>query len=61
MVQNGTAKIVIGRTVKMPCGCDGGNQMGVNTWAAFAGSDDNAVADGDVVMFERGPRIWPAQ
>lgn len=53
MAQNGMAKIVIGRTVKMPCGCDVGNQMGVNTWAAFAGSDDNAVVDGDVVMFEK--------
>ncbi len=26
--------------------------MGVNTWAAFAGSEDKAVADGDFVMYE---------
>jgi hypothetical protein len=53
MAQNGMAKIVIGRTVKMPCGCEMGSQMGVNTWAAFAGTDDNAVVDGDIVMFEK--------
>jgi hypothetical protein len=29
-----------------------GNEMGVNTWAAFAGSDDEAVVDGDFVMLE---------
>jgi len=27
-----------------------GNQMGVNTWAAFAGSDDAAFVDGDFVV-----------
>ena len=27
-----------------------GNDMGVNTWAAFAGSDDEAVIDGDFAM-----------
>jgi hypothetical protein len=26
--------------------------MGVNTWAAFAGSDDNAVVDGDFAVAE---------
>ena len=26
--------------------------MGVNTWAAFAGTDDNAVVDGDFVVLE---------
>jgi len=26
--------------------------MGVNTWAAFAGSDDRAVVDGDFAMLE---------
>src|SRR5712675_3252874 len=29
-----------------------GNTMGVNTWAAFAGSDDNAVVDGDFAVTE---------
>lgn len=27
--------------------------MGVNTWAAFAGADDNAVVDGDFVVLEK--------
>jgi hypothetical protein len=26
--------------------------MGVNTWAAFAGTDDNALVDGDFAMTE---------
>jgi hypothetical protein len=26
--------------------------MGVNTWAAFAGSDDDAVVDGDFAVHE---------
>jgi hypothetical protein len=26
--------------------------MGVNTWAAFAGSDDKAIVDGDFAMLE---------
>ena len=29
-----------------------GKTMGVNTWAAFAGSDDQAVVDGDFAMAE---------
>jgi hypothetical protein len=33
-------------------GVEVGNEMGVNTWAAFAGSDDNAVVDGDFAMLE---------
>src|SRR3954467_2837424 len=45
-------KVVIGRTTKMPCGCDMTKEMGVNTWAAFAGSDDNAVVDGDFAVLE---------
>src|SRR5947208_7480411 len=28
------------------------NTMGVNTWAAFAGADDNAVVDGDFAVTE---------
>src|SRR5262249_8168629 len=41
--KDGMFKLVIGRTVKMPCGCEVGKEMGVNTWAAFAGTDDNAL------------------
>jgi len=50
--KDGMFKAVFGRNVKMPCGCEAGKEMGVNTWAAFAGSDDNAVVDGDFVVFE---------
>jgi len=51
-VKDGMFKAVFGRTVKMPCGCEAGKEMGVNTWAAFAGADDNAVVDGDFVVLE---------
>lgn len=27
-------------------------EMGVNTWASFAGTDDNAVVDGDFAVIE---------
>lgn len=50
--KDGMVKFVIGRTAKMPCGCEIGKEMGVNTWAAFAGSDDNAVVDGDFACLE---------
>src|SRR6266516_1141525 len=49
---NGMFKAVFGRNAKMPCGCEVGKEMGVNTWAAFAGSDDNAVVDGDFAVHE---------
>ena len=48
--KDGMFKAVFGRTVKMPCGCEVGKEMGVNTWAAFAGADDNALIDGDFVV-----------
>ena len=49
---NGMFKVVIGRTTKMPCGCVMTKDMGVNTWAAFAGADDNALVDGDFAVLE---------
>jgi Domain of Unknown Function (DUF1259) len=49
---NGVYKITVGRTTTMH-GHEVGNTMGVNTWAAFAGSDEKAVVDGDFIMFER--------
>ena len=49
---NGMFKVVIGHTTKLPCGCEIGTDMGVNTWAAFAGVDDNAVVDGDFAVLE---------
>ena len=50
--KDGMAKFVFGRAAKMPCGCEVGKEMGVNTWAAFAGTDDSAVVDGDFCVFE---------
>lgn len=50
-LQAGVYKVTIGRTTKM-AGHSMGNAMGVNTWAAFAGSDDRAVVDGDFAMEE---------
>ena len=50
--KDGMFKVVIGRKAKMPCGCEIGKEMGVNTWAAFAGTDDNAIVDGDFAMTE---------
>jgi Domain of Unknown Function (DUF1259) len=47
----GVYKVTIGRTTKMS-GHAVGKTMGVNTWAAFAGSDDKAIVDGDFAMLE---------
>ena len=49
---SGVYKITIGRITKMS-GHEMGNAMGVNTWAAFAGSDEQAVVDGDYAMTEK--------
>ena len=48
---NGVYKVTLGRTTQMD-GHQVGNTMGVNTWAAFVGSDDTAVVDGDFAMLE---------
>ena len=50
--KDGMVKFTIGRTTKMPCGCEVGKEMGVNTWAAFYGSDEHAFVDGDFATFE---------
>jgi hypothetical protein len=50
--KDGMYKVVIGRSTKMPCGCTVGKEMGVNTWAAFYGTDDHALVDGDFAVFE---------
>jgi hypothetical protein len=50
--KDGMFKAVIGRKVEMACGCTVGKDMGVNTWAAFAGTDDQAVVDGDFAVLE---------
>jgi hypothetical protein len=48
---DGVYKVVVGRTSHMH-GAAVGSAMGVNTWAAFAGSDERAVVDGDFAMLE---------
>ncbi len=50
--KDGMFKVVIGRKAQMQHGGEVGKEMGVNTWAAFAGSDENAVVDGDFVVRE---------
>jgi Domain of Unknown Function (DUF1259) len=49
--KDGMVKFTIGRPAKMH-GVNIGKDMGVNTWAAFAGSDDNAIVDGDFAVTE---------
>lgn len=49
---SGMFKVVIGRMAKMHGGAEVGKEMGVNTWAAFAGSNDNAFVDGDFAVLE---------
>ena len=50
-LSSGVYKLVIGRPARMH-GHEIAAAMGVNTWAAFAGSDEQAVVDGDFAMLE---------
>lgn len=50
--KDGMVKFVFGRVARMDCGCAVGKEMGVNTWASFGGTDDNAVVDGDFACQE---------
>src|SRR5438445_1394313 len=49
--KDGMVKFTIGRPAKMH-GVEIDKDMGVNTWAAFAGTDDNAIVDGDFAVTE---------
>jgi hypothetical protein len=49
--KDGMVKFTFGRPATMH-GVKIDNTMGVNTWAAFAGSDDNSVVDGDFAVTE---------
>jgi len=49
---NGMFKVVIGRKARMHGMVELGKEMGVNTWAAFAGSNDNSFVDGDFIVLE---------
>jgi hypothetical protein len=48
---NGMYKVTIGREVEMD-GHKVGNTMGVNTWAAFAGTQDDALVVGNFAILE---------
>lgn len=50
-MKNGVYKISIGRPTNMH-GYKMGNAMGVNTWAAFSGTDKEALVIGDFAMYE---------
>jgi hypothetical protein len=50
-LKDGVYKLVVGRKTTMD-GVEMGNAMGVNTWAAFAGSDEAALVDGDFAMLQ---------
>lgn len=49
--KEGMVKFVFGRSVKM-ANMTLGSDMGVNTWAAFAGTNENAIVDGDFAVLE---------
>jgi hypothetical protein len=49
--KDGVYKATFGRTAQMH-GHEIGSMMGVNTWAAFAGSENEAAVDGDFAMLE---------
>ena len=49
--KDGMLKFTFGRPATMH-GVNIDKEMGVNTWTAFAGSDDNAVVDGDFAVTE---------
>lgn len=48
--ENGMVKAVIGRTIQMNVMI--GKNMGINSWAAFGGSETQAIVDGDLVILE---------
>jgi hypothetical protein len=50
--KDGLYKATFGRKTQAECGCTIGKAMGVNTWAAFGGTDDSAVVDGDFAVAE---------
>jgi len=49
--KDGMYKVTIGRAVHM-AGMQMGNTMGINTWAAFAGTSDDALVVGDFAVLE---------
>jgi hypothetical protein len=53
--KDGMYKATFGRSVNdaMCGGCSVGSAMGMNTWAAFAGDDGDAVVDGDFAVTDQ--------
>jgi hypothetical protein len=51
VLNNGVYRVVLGRSAEMG-GHEVGKEMGISTWAAFAGSEQLAVVDGDFAMLE---------
>jgi hypothetical protein len=51
-LKDGVLRFTFGKSTRMH-GETAGAAMGVNTWAAFAGSDGQAVVDGDFAMEKR--------
>ena len=51
VAEQGMIKFTFGRPAKVHS-VDLDNTMGVNPWAAFAGSDENVVVDGDFAVTE---------
>jgi hypothetical protein len=47
--KDGMFKVTIGRPATVH-GISVGKEMGINTWAAFAGTDSEAIVDGDFAM-----------
>jgi len=50
-MNKGVYKVTFAKPTRMK-GQEIGAAMGVNTWAAFVGSDEKAVVDGDFAMYE---------
>lgn len=50
--KDGMFKLVMGRKIQASCGCTIGKNMGINSWIAFGGTDDNSIVDGDFALFE---------
>lgn len=49
----GKFKAEFGRLIQASCGCPIGKSMGVHSWAAFGGTDAQAIVNGDIVATEQ--------
>ena len=51
-VKDGMYRVVFARQTKLPCGCPMGENMGINTWAVFAGTNADAVVTGQFAALD---------